>query len=216
LAYSDFDQRHRVIAAGTYRLNLGKHSTTSFSAFYQGYNQGRATLRLVGDVNGDQLAGNDLMWVPTNADDLTWSDIKSSAGDVIYTVQDQKDAFTAYLADNAYANGRKGNYTERNGIILPWLNQLDLGIQQDFAIKTGNTTQRFQLRLDLYNAGNLINSAWGVADRLVLTAPLTYNIKNQTYNYTMTNGELRTESYDKDASLNSVWQMQVGVRYFFN
>jgi hypothetical protein len=45
---------------------------------------------------------------------------------------------------------------------------------------------------------------------------LTYNIKNQTYNYTMTNNELRTESFDKDASLNSVWQMQVGVRYFFN
>jgi hypothetical protein len=109
-----------------------------------------------------------------------------------------------------------GNYTERNGVILPWLNQIDLGIQQDFAIKSGKTTQRFQLRLDLYNAGNLLNSAWGIADRLVLTAPLTYNIKNQTYNYTMTNNELRTESFDKDASLNSVWQMQLGVRYFFN
>jgi hypothetical protein len=39
-----------------------------------------------------------------------------------------------------------GNYTERNGVILPWLNQIDLGIQQDFAIKSGKTTQRFQLR----------------------------------------------------------------------
>ena len=216
LAYSDFDQRHRVIAAGTYRLNWSKFATTTFSAFYQGYNQGRATLRVVGDVNGDQLAGNDLMWVPTSADDLTWSDIKNTAGDVVFTIAEQKEAFNAYLAQSPYATSRVGNYTERNGVILPWLNQIDLGIQQDFAIKSGKTTQRFQLRLDLYNAGNLLNNAWGIADRLVLTAPLTYNIKNQTYNYTMTNNELRTESYDKDASLNSVWQMQVGVRYFFN
>ena len=136
--------------------------------------------------------------------------------DVVFTIAEQKEAFNAYLAQSPYATSRVGNYTERNGVILPWLNQIDLGIQQDFAIKSGKTTQRFQLRLDLYNAGNLLNNAWGIADRLVLTAPLTYNIKNQTYNYTMTNNELRTESYDKDASLNSVWQMQVGVRYFFN
>ena len=156
------------------------------------------------------------MWVPTNADDLTWSDIKNTAGDVLFTIAEQKAAFNEYLAQSPYATSRVGNYTERNGVILPWLNQIDLGIQQDFAIKSGKTTQRFQLRLDLYNAGNLLNSAWGIADRLVLTAPLTYNIKNQTYNYTMTNNELRTESFDKDASLNSVWQMQLGVRYFFN
>jgi Carboxypeptidase regulatory-like domain len=215
LAFSDFDQRHRVVAAGTYRIKWNKNLQTSFSLFYQGFNQGRTSFRVIGDVNGDQLANNDLLFIPTNADEIDFKDIKNTSGAVVYTIQQQKDALNTLITSNEYLNSRRGQFAERNGYVLPWLNQFDLNIQQDFMVKMKGNDQRFQLRLDLYNVGNMINNSWGVADRVIMNAPLTFNSDGK-YTYTMINNQLRTSMFDKDASLNSVWQMQMGLRYFFN
>ncbi|MFZ9527843.1 MAG: carboxypeptidase regulatory-like domain-containing protein, partial [Schleiferiaceae bacterium] len=85
LSYSDFDQRHRVIAAGSYRKNWGKNAATTVSLFYQGYNQGRTSFSVIGDLNGDLLAANDLLYVPTavQLDAMDFADI-TSGGNVVY------------------------------------------------------------------------------------------------------------------------------------
>jgi hypothetical protein len=219
LSYSDFDQRHRVIAAGSYRKNWGKNAATTVSLFYQGYNQGRTSFSVIGDLNGDLLAANDLLYVPTavQLDAMDFADI-TSGGNVVFTAADQKAAFETYITSNEYLNSIRGQFTERNALVLPWLNLFDLNLVQDFSVKVGGKKQNLQLRADFYNIGNMINSSWGVSDRIVMNRPLTYTKVDGEYKYqfTRTAGELRTEIYDPSVTLGDVWQMQLGIRYSFN
>lgn len=219
LSYSDFDQRHRVIAAGSYRKNWGKNAATTVSLFYQGYNQGRTSFSVIGDLNGDLLAANDLLYVPTavQLDAMDFADI-TSGGNVVFTAAEQKAAFESYITGNKYLNSIRGQFTERNGLVLPWLNLFDLNLVQDFSVKVGGKKQNLQLRADFYNIGNMINSSWGVSDRIVMNRPLTYTKIDGEYKYqfTRTAGELRTEIYDPSVTLGDVWQMQLGIRYSFN
>jgi hypothetical protein len=85
-------------------------------------------------------------------------------------------------------------------------------------VKVGGKKQNLQLRADFYNIGNMINSSWGVSDRVVMTRPLTYTKIDGEYKYqfTRTAGELRTEIYDPSVTLGDVWQAQIGIRYSFN
>jgi hypothetical protein len=85
-------------------------------------------------------------------------------------------------------------------------------------VKVGGKKQNLQLRADFYNIGNMINSSWGVSDRIVMNRPLTYTKIGDEYKYqfTRTAGELRTEIYDPSVTLGDVWQMQLGIRYSFN
>ena len=217
LSFSDFDQRHRVIAAGTYRLMWNDHAATTFSLFYQGYNQGRASFTVVGDLNGDLLNANDLLYVPTAAElqQMNFRDITSS-GNVLFTAAEQKEAFEQYIQDNSYLSGIRGQFSERNAYVLPWLNLFDLNIVQDLNVKIGGKKQNLQLRADFYNIGNMINSSWGVSDRLVVNRPLTYSASSDSYQFTRTGGELRTNMFDPSVTLNDVWQAQIGIRYSFN
>ena len=47
----------------------------------------------------------------------------------------QGAAFDAYIAQDDYLNGRRGQYAERYGAISPWRGRLDLKILQDYNIK---------------------------------------------------------------------------------
>lgn len=219
LSYSDFDQRHRAIAAGSYRFNWSENAATTVSLFYQGYNQGRASFSVIGDLNGDLLAANDLLYVPTatQLDAMDFADIMSGT-EVLFTAADQKAAFESYITGNEYLNSIRGQFTERNALVLPWLNLFDLNLVQDFSVKVGGKKQNLQVRADFYNIGNMINSSWGVSDRVVMTRPLTYTKIDGEYKYqfTRTAGELRTEIYDPSVTLGDVWQAQIGIRYSFN
>jgi len=219
LSFSDFDQRHRVITAGSYRKNWGENAATTLSIFYQGYNQGRTSFSVIGDVNGDFLAANDLLYVPTATElqAMNFADIVSG-GTVLFSADDQKVAYEAYITDNSYLNSIRGSFSERNALVLPWLNLIDLNIVQDFSIKVGGKKQNLQLRADFYNVANMINSSWGVSDRVVVNRPLTYKKvgTDYVYEFTRTLGELRTEIYDPSVTLGDVWQAQIGIRYSFN
>lgn len=219
LAYSDFDQRHRVITAGSYRKNWGENAATTLSLFYQGYNQGRTSFSVIGDVNGDFLAANDLLYVPTATElqAMNFADIVSG-GNVLFSADDQKAAYETYITENSYLNSIRGSFSERNALVLPWLNLIDLNIVQDFSIKVGGKKQNLQLRADFYNVANMINSSWGVSDRVVVNRPLTYKKvgTDYVYEFTRTLGELRTEIYDPSVTLGDVWQAQIGIRYSFN
>jgi hypothetical protein len=137
---------------------------------------------------------------------------------VVFSAAEQKAAFESYITGNSYLNSIRGQFSERNGLVLPWLNLFDLNLVQDFSVKVGGKKQNLQLRADFYNIGNMINSSWGVSDRIVMNRPLTYTKIGDEYKYqfTRTAGELRTEIYDPSVTLGDVWQMQLGIRYSFN
>lgn len=219
LAFSDFDQRHRVIGVLSYRIDGEKNLGTTFSLFMQSSNQGRYTFRVNGDVNGDQQPANDLLYVPNNGNELMFEDV--TVNTVAYTADQQRAAFMAFVDNNDYLSSRKGQYAERNGALLPWLTTFDFSMQQEFFVGIKDRKHTLQLRLDFYNFGNLLNDKWGVGDIVAQSSPLRFikrdaNTNQPVYTFAPDNsGKFTTDALRKDVSLNSVWQAQFGVRYIF-
>jgi hypothetical protein len=224
-AFSNNDQRHRIIGAISYRLDYGI-GATSFNLFWEGRNQGRFTYSYNGDMNGDGVNGNDLLYIPRNASETVFLPLTVGTGAAARTFspQEQADAFERFIQQDEYLNSRRGQYAERNGAIIPWIYQADFSIIQDFYVKIGGKRNTFQIRADINNVGNLINKNWGVGRAIFTTTPLAAAGVNaqgvpqfRMVNVgTTTDPRLPSETYRNRTTLGDVWQAQLSLRYIFN
>lgn len=229
LSFSDADQRHRIIGSASYRLQYGGRfgGATQIGIFYEARNQGRFSYSYSGDLNGDQVFNNDLVYVPNNASELTFLPLTVGSGTsaVVYSPEQQAAAWNAYIDQDAYLSSRRGQYTERNGALLPWIAQADLSLVQEFFVLAGGKRNVIQLRADVINVGNLLNSKWGVENTIFSTQPIAsagvtsagvpqYRlnaVRDLDNNLVLPNTSFRTST-----GLGSVWQAQLGLRYTFN
>ena len=230
LSNSDQDIPHRIIGLTSYSTSFGAKNggAVQFSLGYEGL-QSRIlgfnpyTYTYNGDMNGDGIAGNDLLFVPNNAADLTFEDIKDANGVVTTSAAQQVDLFETYIKQDKYLDSRRGKYTERNGGILPWLHRFDLAVSRDFWVKLGKSEKRnsIQFRVDIFNVGNLLNSDWGVGRRFVATSPLQYRSVTATgvpvyrvASQLLNPATNKTVDYSA-STLTDVWNLQLGIRYTF-
>ena len=221
LSYSQFATPNRVIGSVSYHKEYAKHLGTTVSLFYQGSSQGRLDYIYSNDMNGDGNAA-DLMYIPKDASEIVFDDIKPSTT-VLFTAADQNTAFWNYVNQDSYLSSHKGQYAERYGVIMPWLNRFDFKILQDIYTNIGKSKNTLQLSLDLLNVGNLLNSKWGVYERQTLgsyditllkfSKVGTDGIPHYQMNYT--GSSLPTSTYSDVLSVSSTWGAQVGVRYIF-
>jgi hypothetical protein len=223
LAFSDNDQRHRIIAGMFYKINWAKWGATGFNLGFQSGNQGRLSYIVNGDINGDALTANDLMFIPKSVSDLTFEQYTAGSGASAHTVtvDAQKAAFESFVSSSPYLDSHRGQYAERNGALLPWLTTIDASIVQDFNVMVAGQKNTLQIRLDLVNAGNLINNKWGVSTIPVSVNPLQFRSKNANnqpvYRLTeITNNVLPTQATISGSRITDVWQIQLGARYIFN
>jgi hypothetical protein len=223
IAFSDQDQRHRIIASATYRMSYGKNDkmSTLLSLFYQTGNQGRYSLFYSNDMNYDQLANNDLIYIPNKAEDLKWK--ATTVGGVTFSEADQVAAFNSLLENDDYLKANKGSYAGRNGALLGWIGTMDLSVQQNFSVGNPGKKHTLQLRLDVYNFGNFLNNKWGVAKSVNYNNLLKFEgVVSPTDNTPIfslnrdRSNKLISSITDTRASLEDVWQMQFGIRYIFN
>jgi len=231
-SYSDNDIRHRISGYASYRfeygdkiggsttISLGMVSTSGSKISYTYPTSGGGN-----DLNGDGQ-NNDLLYVPNQASDLLFAPIAASSSFAGATPAEQQAAFDAYIEGNDYLKTRRGEYAERNGGYFPWLTRFDLTVVQEFSVKVGAKEKRntIQLRADILNVGNLINDKWGVSYQATTTAPLSvasinaqgqpvYRLATQTQSDGTTT--LLKDSFIKSATIDNVWQMQLGIRYIF-
>ena len=123
----------------------------------------------------------------------------------------------AFIEQDDYLSERRGKYAERNGAMLPWFTQFDIRLAQDFNFELMGKINKFQLTIDLLNAGNLINSDWGVRQFATTYTPITVNnVDAATGVHDFRFDTDLTDSYTDDVSINSKWQLQIGLRYIFN
>jgi hypothetical protein len=230
LGYSSNDQRHRVLGALSYNINYGKAigGGTTISLFVNGATQGRFSYVYNQDMNGDAVNGNDLIYVPNSASELTFLPITSGTGAnqvTLFTPQQQQAAYDAYIEQDDYLSGRRGQYAERNGVLMPWLWRADLSIAQDFFINIGGKRNGFQFRADIVNFTNMINSDWGVSNGILNSRPLTFagvTAEGVPQFRMVTTGSgsstrLLDQTYIKNADQRfDIWRMQLGIRYTFN
>jgi hypothetical protein len=121
----------------------------------------------------------------------------------------------AFVAQDDYLSGRRGQYTEKYAGETPWYSQLDLRILQNLKINN-KTKQTIQFSIDFVNLGNLISSSWGIREYATTSGyfqPLSvsYNNNAPTYQFDPSLKKTFTQSPD----LPSRWQMQLGLRYIF-
>ena len=219
LSNSEFGQRHRIIGTLFAGKTWSSSMRTQFGVFlevaegnrFSGSGGNRYSFLYAGDVNGDGQGGNDLIYVPTSQSDIKFAATSSM------TAQQQWDAFNAFIDQDNYLSGRRGQIAERFGAVNPWYHNVDLRILHDFGFGGGVNRQGFQVSLDLLNFTNLVSSSWGVRKvaSSSATSPLTLksfdSAGDPVFNFTGP-----SSTYIEDPGLYSRWRMQFGLRWFYN
>ncbi|MXV53090.1 TonB-dependent receptor [Pedobacter sp. HMF7647] len=224
LTYSNFDVRNRIVSSVNYRLNWNKKNKyiSNFSLFVSAQSGAPFSYGFVNatiDGTGQQVS---LVYIP-NAGETSkfFADIPGGK-----TAVQQASEFDNYINNNKYLNGRRGDFTERNGGRTPWNTQADFRFSQDFVINKKHTVT---FTYDIVNLTNLLNKDWGIQ----YFSPNTFNsmagvglkqttVKNAagaTVPLVVNGYPAYTWSdpgtpYSKDFFA-SRYQMQLGLRYSF-
>jgi len=230
LSYSNAWVPHRVISNVSYRFNYLKTLATTLSAIYIGSSAGNFSYTYSGNVNGDDVS-SDLMYIPRSQSEILLT--TTSATDTRST-QQIWDQLNSYINQDPYLSKHRGQYAERNGALLPWFNSLNFRLLQDFGINVGGKRNTLQLSWEVINVLNFINSDWGLLKTPIRSGLLTfagYETPNTstgttgrpifTYAQTADSNGNTNVSYTNNvgvsnATTNSRWQMQLGLRYIFN
>lgn len=167
LGVSLFDQRHKLIASGTYTLHWLQRFSTDFTMVYSGtsgaphdYIYGQGSSSGSGDLNGDGRQGNDLIYVPKSASDpseIQFRDI-TSGGTVRLTAAQQAANLEKFIRESECLNAHRGQILPRNVCRLPFLNRVDFSVRQGFDYFGA---RRVSVQFDIFNFGNLLNDKWG-------------------------------------------------------
>ena len=224
LSNSDFLSPNRLVGLLGYRLEYGKGfgGATSFTLGYVG-NQGNPfSYTIGGDMNGDRISNNELIFVPNKGSDIKFAPLV--VGTRTYTEAEQQAAFDSYIGQDKYLSSRKGQYAERNGSFIPMLNRLDLSVVQDIYVKVKGKKNTIQIRADILNFGNLLNNEWGVSQRATIPTILNYSSTNtagepvyKLATQKLADGStiLARDTYQYNSSVFDVWSAQLGIRYIF-
>ena len=235
LAFSDYDIPHRVVGYASYRFGYGKLNPFGgdlvLSLGFTAAQSARYSYTISGDMNGDGIGNNDLLFVPSKASDLIFITNRVATTNTTFSPQQQAEAFDAFITQDKYLNTRRGQHTERNAGLLPWLGRMDLSIAKNFALKFGENKNTLQFRIDITNFGNLLNKNWGVGQRTTGIQPLAfaglggadgktpvYRLNTQTVSNPdgTSSTYLVKNTYVNNNALSDVYQIQFGVRYSFN
>jgi hypothetical protein len=206
LGYSKYGDTHRFIGVASKRWSYGNDTwATTISTFFEYAQGGRFNYVYGGDINGDGSGINDLIYIPTS----------SEISQMTFSGAGQGAAFDAFIAQDDYLSGRRGQYAERYGALAPWRGRWDLKFLQDLNIKVSeDKTNTIQFSIDILNVGNLISSDWGLIQQPNSIQPIGVTVDGSG-NPTYTFNPDQTETFGYDSSLASRWQMQFGLRYSF-
>ncbi len=227
---SQWSPGHRVFALVNYVKNWSGFGTTSISSFWEARHSttsssSRMSYVFAGDMNGDTIQANDLIYIPKDQSEMNFSAF--TVGARTFTPAEQAAAFDAYINQDAYLSKNRGKYAERNGAVMPMFRSLDLSIMQDLFKNVRGSKNGFQLRFDILNFGNLLNSNWGVAQRpiaaintnqqlQILTNPGVDAQGRATYRLATVNNELIAKTFQSSATTSDVYQFMISLRYSFN
>ena len=199
-----------------FATHLGFFLEAAEGGRFSGAGGNRYSFVYAGDVNGDGMAGNDLIYIPRDQTEIVFEPYTDANGTLISADQ-QWRAFNAFIGQDDYLSENRGKIAERFGAVNPWFFNLDFRLLQDISFFFGNMKHTFQLSVDILNLPNLLNPHWGVRKvaNSAATSPLEFKGFNPggapMFNF---KGNV-SETYIDDPGLFSRWQMQIGLRYFF-
>jgi hypothetical protein len=218
LAYSNYSPGHRIFVAASYRKEYFRFGGTTISMFWEAFTGGNGSYVYATDLNGDGGTSNDLIFIPRTIDEMNF--VTFTASGRTFTAAEQATAWEAYIQQDAYLREHRGQYAEREAVFLPIVKRVDLSVQQDLFRSLAGRRHAFQFRVDVLNLANLLNSDWGVGERLVHNQPLTNAAADAagrvSYRLRVINGELMNRTFEPTADLGDVYRLQFSLRYSFN
>ncbi len=226
LSNSSYIEPNRIIASFMYKKEYLNHASTSVGLVFEMANNGAVSYLTSGDPNGDG-ATNDLMFIPKQEGDIEL--VKDFATDP-RTPDQEWQQLNAFISQDKYLNSHRGQFAERNGVILPYFKRFDFKAIQDFYVMAGKSKNTIELSFDIINVGNLLNKNWGLYQDSFTGASsggvtiLSYKgidaaTGHAEYSFPYLNKTTLTpvsSSFINDSSQLSRFQAQFGIRYIFN
>ena len=199
LATSSFDRPHKVTISGTVNTPFDSH----VSLFYTGLSGTPFTYVVNGDINADGFSGNDAVYVPINATDITMPIVGQAA------------TLDNYINNEPCLRNNRGHILPRNSCRNPWQNIVSARVSKVFNTLHG---QSIELTADMLNVLNFLNSSWGL---IKVTGGFEETNLIRLTGYDQVNGRgiyalnLPIRNQVTLNSLGSRWVFQLGARYAF-
>lgn len=231
VGYSAGSVGHRTFGTVSYRKEYFKFGATSLSMFIENRSAGNGSYTFSGDLNGDGGTANDLIYIPKDISEMNFGNITTSTGTITVTAAQQAAAWDAFINQDPYLSKNRGKYAVRGAAFRPHFTRADFSLAQDVFFKLKGSTQKFQVRFDVLNFGNMLNKNWGVGQAFTSTSPLITTSTSSTatcrvgsavasapsYCLRTTSGtNLINSSYTPTAGVTDVYRVQIGIRYIFN
>jgi hypothetical protein len=141
------------VALNFQRAFFGRYKTT-LGLFYEGRKGKPYSWTFNNDMNGDGLAGNDLLFIPRDRN----SNQVVFVGDTA-TSRTNEDRFWEIVGSNEVLSNARGAVVSRNSDFAPWTNSIDGRISQE--LPGFFKEHKSVISLDLFNIGNMLNKKWG-------------------------------------------------------
>ncbi|MER3547062.1 MAG: Oar protein, partial [Rhodanobacteraceae bacterium] len=207
----------RVLASLTWQHKFFGDYTTSVSAFYDGHTGTPYSWVFGNDASGLCFGSStncpyELVYIPRQGD-VEFAPSVTAA---------QQQQFWNFINSNSYLRSHQGQVAARNGALSPWVNTLNLSLQQEVpGFFKGN---KGSIKFDIYNFLNLLNKKWG--DVYDVDFPYTRSLANfagvdpatgkYIYSLPTTGGNYSPGSLKlEDQRAQSRWAVQVTLRYTF-
>ncbi len=218
VAFSGNSQGRRIFATFAYQREFFKIGATGVSLYVENRRIGNGSYTYGGDMNGDGGTSNDLLYIPRGSTEIIFLPLTASG--VTWTPAQQAAAWDIYQDQDHYLSNNRGEYAERGAVWLPTITRADVSFTQDIGRMWRGKVNKIQLRFDILNFTNMFNKDWGVSRSFVSNQPLVPAGVNGAGvpQFRMRNigTRLLTQTFQKNAGLADVWQIQMGVRYNFN
>jgi hypothetical protein len=229
VGYSSAWAGHRAFAVVSYTKKYFGFGATGISVFSELRSLGNASYLYSGDLNGDGNS-NDLIYIPRNLGEMQFDQYSvNAAGGTptatapavrTFTVAEQQTAWNSYINQDPYLKKHRGQYAEKGAVFLPTVFRADVSVTQDIFANLGGQRNKLQVRLDILNAGNLLNKNWGGAQRLVSNTPLVVRPTPASgiplFRLRNIGTDLLSQTYQRTSNLDDVYRLQLGLRYTFN
>lgn len=220
LGFSANSPGHRFFATGSYSRNYFKIGMTTVALVWESRTIGNTSYVFADDANGDSARTNDLIYIPRDQSEMNFAPIAATSTTPAFSAAAEAAAWDAYINQDPYLSKHRGEYAVRNAVFLPFVHRLDMSVSQDVSFAAwGATRHTVQFRMDIENLTNLLNSDWGVSQRLVNNQPLTSPTVDANgalqYKLRVVNGALMNHTFERTASLTDVYRIMFSIRYTF-
>ena len=209
---SAFNIPHVVKASAFYNVDYGrgKRFRTTIGLLYEGRSGSPYSLIYYNDLNGDNGRGNDLMFIPTDAQ----ADQMVFVANSQYSAEEQLANFKQWLGNTRYLRDHRGEYYKRYADNMPFESHFDVHVAEKFKFRVGQQMHALELSLDIMNVANLLNKDWGRTYSSSYSSdfysPLTYSGEGKFQFLHAGDYSLKTPS-----DYYSRWRGQLSLKYTF-